>query len=146
MTDVQAGRAQAYIIKRFYDVLRDTDGDVTMTLRLLTSIGTTSETDGGTEASGSGYARATTTADDWASAEQPPLSLTTPGLANTRTFTFGPGTSPGLSFSAIALFHGDTCVMVWETPGSLAINEIVSIVPGALRVNIADQDYSYTPE
>lgn len=143
MTDVLAGRAQAYLIKRFYDIIQHSDGEQTMTLRLLSTLGTPEETDGGTLASGSGYANVTTTSADWGSASQPPLSLTTPGLANTRTFTFGPGTTPGLTFQAIALFHGSVCVMVWETSGSMAIGDVVTIVPGALRINIADQDYYY---
>lgn len=48
MTDVLAGRAQAYLIKRFYDIIQDSDGEQTMTLRLLSTLGTPEETDGGT--------------------------------------------------------------------------------------------------
>ena len=148
MPSVQNGLLQNVAVKRLYDILMDTDAEVTMTLRLLTALGTTSETDGGTEATpgSGGYARVTTVAADWADAQQPPLSLTNPGIANARTFSFGPGTGAGVAYTHVALFHGDTCMAIWAPDAQgLSLNEVAVFGPGSLRINIGDAPYTFTP-
>lgn len=138
MTDVPTGRAQDYFVRRLYDVIKD---DTTLSLRLIQTLGTAADLDGGTECSGGGYSSISVSGSDFSSAESPPLSLDTPGIANNRTFTFGPGTGSGFTFQGIGLFSGNNCLVVWETGGTCGLNERAVFAVGALRLNINDVDY-----